>query len=105
LFQAGRKQPDRCSLPYSAFDSVTKIDCYSLHEQQKKNRHKAIDSRIIAAIRGHERGYVFVSTDLLDIGNHEAVDVANQPMLLPEPGRQLIGDTIAYTSRQALPCK
>jgi len=37
---------------------------------------QSIDSRIIAAIRGHGRGSVFVPADFLNIGSRKAVDVA-----------------------------
>jgi hypothetical protein len=37
---------------------------------------QAIDSRIVATIRGCGRGSVFVPADFLDIGSREAVDVA-----------------------------
>jgi len=37
---------------------------------------QAIDSRIVAAIRSHGRGAVFVPADFLEIGSREAVDVA-----------------------------
>jgi len=37
---------------------------------------QAIDSQIVAAIRGRGRGAVFVPADFLEIGSREAVDVA-----------------------------
>lgn len=42
----------------------------------RKKSPQAIDSRIVAAIRGRGRGSVFVPADFLDIGSREAVDVA-----------------------------
>lgn len=42
----------------------------------RKKSTQAIDSRIVATIRGRGRGSVFVPADFLDIGSREAVDVA-----------------------------
>lgn len=42
----------------------------------RKKSSQAIDSQIVAAIRGRGRGAVFVPADFLEIGSREAVDVA-----------------------------
>jgi hypothetical protein len=42
----------------------------------RKKSPQAIDSRIVAAIRGRGRGTVFVPADFVKIGSREAVDVA-----------------------------
>ncbi len=42
----------------------------------RKKSAQAIDSRIVASIRGRGRGSVFVPSDFLGIGSREAVDVA-----------------------------
>lgn len=41
----------------------------------RKKSTQAIDSRIVAAIHGHGRGFVFVPADFLGIGSREAIDV------------------------------
>jgi hypothetical protein len=42
----------------------------------RKKSPQSIDSRILATIRSHGRGSVFVPTDFLKIGSREAVDLA-----------------------------
>jgi hypothetical protein len=41
-----------------------------------KKTTQSIDSQILASIRGHGRGSVFVPGDFLDLGSREAVDIA-----------------------------
>jgi hypothetical protein len=42
----------------------------------RKKSPQSIDSRIVAAIHGRGRGFVFVPADFVNIGSREAVDVA-----------------------------
>ena len=41
----------------------------------KRTTTQSIDSRILATIRSHGRGSVFVPADFLDLGSREAVDI------------------------------
>ena len=41
----------------------------------KRKTTQSIDSRILATIRSHGRGSVFVPADFLDLGSREAVDI------------------------------
>lgn len=42
---------------------------------QSRRTAESIDSQVLAAILGRERGSVFVLADFLDLGSREAIDI------------------------------
>lgn len=68
----------------------------------KKKESQAVEKAILASIRGRGRGCVFVTTDFLDLGSRESIDVALHRLTRKGTIRRLARGVYDYPTEHAV---